>query len=109
VATQATCAAADGCVKDGKCDVVDGHCAALKSADCRRSLRCRLEGTCTAEDGECVAASSGDCLASSNCKAVNRCTAKEGTCVSSGKPAKGGQDETTSGHVKTTVGGLFGL
>ena len=102
-------AANTACSQDGRCQVSDGKCAALSSADCRESLRCKLEGNCTAKDGKCIAASSADCAGSANCKTVNRCTAEDGVCVSSGqRAAGGGADKPSAKGGSTKLGDLFG-
>jgi hypothetical protein len=74
------CRTSRECGERGLCSAVDGQCAAVRDADCRRSLLCAL-GRCTARNGECVVASDADCAESKACREKGWCTAKYGRCV----------------------------
>ena len=70
------------CKADGRCSLVNGQCAVVSSADCRRSMSCRDYGGCANIGGRCAPASTDDCARSRvACRDKQRCRKVGNFCV----------------------------
>jgi hypothetical protein len=69
------------CAEEGRCAVVDGHCAAASSKACQNSARCRLDGACELFEGRCIHPSDDACTSQPECSFRGECSRRNGRCV----------------------------